>query len=52
MYEDKLELALYADYLEACKEIGVEFEQEKYETYLDRLFDEMSNIFMEVNNGN
>ena len=50
--EDRLEPALYADYLEACVSTKTEFNQDKYEEYLDRLFDAMSEIFMEVNNGN
>lgn len=50
--EDRLEPALYADYLETCASTKTEFNQDKYEEYLDRLFDAMSEIFMEVNNGN
>lgn len=51
MYEDSLMEALREDYKEMCRETNTEYDESKFDTYLDRLFQSMSDIFMEINNG-
>ena len=48
--EDRLLEALKEDYMEMCRETKTEFDEDRFEEYLDKLFQSMSDIFMEVNN--
>lgn len=48
--EDNLLEAIKEDYIEMCNETDTEFDIDKFEEYLDKLFQSMSDIFMEVNN--
>ncbi len=50
MREDKLMEVLREDYKEMCDEVGVEYNKDKFDEYLDKLFQSMCDIFMEVNN--
>lgn len=47
--DDYLEEALRRDYLIVCGQLGFKFSEEKFNTYLDVVFEEMLKAFMEVN---
>ena len=48
--EDKLLEALEADYKIMCVETKSEFSEDKFNAYLDRVFEAQCDIFMEVQN--
>ena len=47
--DDYLQEALRRDYLAMCEQLGYRFSEEKFDAYLDIVFEQMLFAFKEVN---